>query len=184
MALVVRNKSGNDFQSKFHKEVDPKYELNASQNRIHGNSNGKVLWCGCSKSQIENTDGSDKGGWISVYRNLAIHLFEIRMANYILMGNNNTESISRARNYHSNSTDSREIHLPAQTGISCWWQREVICTVGQLHKIHKWGHLQLISSRMKSLMPRFSRKTPDKAVVLKKKEISTLISAWKVGKWR
>lgn len=37
MALVVRNKSGNDFQSKFHKEIDPKYELNASQNRMHGN---------------------------------------------------------------------------------------------------------------------------------------------------
>ena len=37
---------------------------------------------------------------------------------------------------------------------------------------------------MKSLMPRFSRKTPDKAVVLKKKEMSALNSAWKVGKWR
>ncbi len=34
------------------------------------------------------------------------------------------------------------------------------------------------------MMPRFSRKTPDEAVVLNKKEISALSSPWKVGKWR
>ena len=37
---------------------------------------------------------------------------------------------------------------------------------------------------MKSLMPRFSRKTPEEAVVLNRKEISALSSPWKVGKWR
>ena len=33
-------------------------------------------------------------------------------------------------------------------------------------------------------MPRFSRNTPDEAVVLNRKEISALSSPWKVGKWR
>lgn len=33
-------------------------------------------------------------------------------------------------------------------------------------------------------MPRFSRKMPDKAVVLKKKEISALNSTGKAEKWR
>lgn len=37
---------------------------------------------------------------------------------------------------------------------------------------------------MKSLMPRFSRKTPEEAVVLNRKEMSALSSPWKVGKWR
>ena len=37
---------------------------------------------------------------------------------------------------------------------------------------------------MKSLMPRFSRNTPEEAVVLNRKEMSALSSPWKVGKWR
>lgn len=37
---------------------------------------------------------------------------------------------------------------------------------------------------MKSLMPKFSRKTPEDEVVLKKKEMSALSSPWNVGKWR
>lgn len=43
---------------------------------------------------------------------------------------------------------------------------------------------QLSSIRMKSLIPKFSRKTPEDEVVLKKKEMSALSSPWKVGKWR
>lgn len=42
--------------------------------------------------------------------------------------------------------------------------------------------LQLSSSRMKSLRPRFSRKTPEGALVLKKREISEESSACSVGK--
>ena len=38
--------------------------------------------------------------------------------------------------------------------------------------------------RMKSLMPRFSRNTPEEAVVLNRKEMSALSSARNVGKWR
>ena len=45
-------------------------------------------------------------------------------------------------------------------------------------------HLQLSSIRMKSLMPKFSRNTPEEAVVLNMNETSALSSAWKVGKWR
>lgn len=37
---------------------------------------------------------------------------------------------------------------------------------------------------MKSLMPRFSRKTPEAAVVLNRKEMSALSSPWNVGKCR
>lgn len=37
---------------------------------------------------------------------------------------------------------------------------------------------------MKSLIPRFSKNTPDEAVVLKKNDTSALSSPWKVGKWR
>ena len=37
---------------------------------------------------------------------------------------------------------------------------------------------------MKSLMPRFSRKTPEDEVVLNRKETSALSSPWNVGKWR
>jgi len=37
---------------------------------------------------------------------------------------------------------------------------------------------------MKSVIPRFSKNTPDEAVVLKKKDTSALSSPWKVGKWR
>lgn len=48
----------------------------------------------------------------------------------------------------------------------------------------KGFYLQLSSIRMKSLMPRFSRKTPDEEVVLKRKEMSALSSPWNVGKWR
>ena len=44
------------------------------------------------------------------------------------------------------------------------------------------SHLQLSSIRMKSLMPRFSRKTPEEDGVLKRKEMSAFSSPWKVGK--
>lgn len=37
---------------------------------------------------------------------------------------------------------------------------------------------------MKSLMPKFSRKTPEDEVVLNRKEMSALSSPWNVGKWR
>lgn len=37
---------------------------------------------------------------------------------------------------------------------------------------------------MKSLMPRFSRNTPEDEVVLKRNEMSALSSPWNVGKWR
>lgn len=42
--------------------------------------------------------------------------------------------------------------------------------------------LQLSSIRMKSLMPKFSRKTPENEVVLNRNEMSALSSPWKVGK--
>lgn len=45
-------------------------------------------------------------------------------------------------------------------------------------------YLQLSSIRMKSLMPKFSRKTPEDEVVLKRKEMSALSSPWNVGKCR
>jgi hypothetical protein len=37
---------------------------------------------------------------------------------------------------------------------------------------------------MKSAVPRFSRRTPEEAVVLKYREMSALSSAWNLGKWR
>lgn len=46
------------------------------------------------------------------------------------------------------------------------------------------SYSQLSSIRMKSLIPRFSRNTPEEAVVLNRKEMSALSSPWKVGKWR
>lgn len=46
------------------------------------------------------------------------------------------------------------------------------------------GDLQRSSIRMKSVIPRFSKNTPEEAVVLKKKDTSALSSPWKVGKWR
>lgn len=43
-------------------------------------------------------------------------------------------------------------------------------------------YLQTNSILMKSFTPRFSKKTPDELVVLKKNEMSMLKSVWKVGK--
>lgn len=40
------------------------------------------------------------------------------------------------------------------------------------------------SSLMKSVIPRFSKNTPEEAVVLKKKDTSALSSPRNVGKWR
>ena len=40
------------------------------------------------------------------------------------------------------------------------------------------------SSLMKSVIPRFSKNTPEEAVVLKKKDTSALSSPWNVGKRR
>lgn len=53
-------------------------------------------------------------------------------------------------------------------------------------KSHRKADLysQLSSIRMKSLIPRFSRNTPEEAVVLNRKEMSALSSPWKVGKCR
>lgn len=45
-------------------------------------------------------------------------------------------------------------------------------------------NLQSSSILMKSLIPRFSKNTPEEAVVLKKSDTSALSSPWKVGKWR
>lgn len=45
-------------------------------------------------------------------------------------------------------------------------------------------YLHLSSIRMKSLMPRFSTKTPEEEVVLNRNEMSAFSSPWKVGKWR
>lgn len=44
------------------------------------------------------------------------------------------------------------------------------------------GHSQRSSRLMKSVIPRFSKNTPDEALVLKKKDTSALSSACKVGK--
>lgn len=44
------------------------------------------------------------------------------------------------------------------------------------------GNLQRSSRLMKSVIPRFSKNTPDEALVLKKKDTSALSSACKVGK--
>lgn len=44
------------------------------------------------------------------------------------------------------------------------------------------GHSQRSSKLMKSVIPRFSKNTPDEALILKKKDTSALSSACKVGK--
>lgn len=44
------------------------------------------------------------------------------------------------------------------------------------------GNLQRSSRLMKSVIPRFSKNTPDEALVLKKKDTSALSSACRVGK--
>ena len=46
------------------------------------------------------------------------------------------------------------------------------------------GNSPRSSSLMKSVIPRFSTNTPEKAVVLKKKDTSALSSPRNVGKWR
>lgn len=78
--------------------------------------------------------------------------------------------------------------LPAELNLSFpGWSFLSLChTKGKsrLDISPRGFYLQLSSIRMKSLMPRFSRKTPEDEVVLNRKEMSALSSPWKVGKWR
>lgn len=86
----------------------------------------------------------------------------------------------QARSSHPAEFSSDET---SQRDSSCSGYTRILAQSGLDVQAERF-YLQLSSIRMKSLMPKFSRKTPEDEVVLKRKEMSALSSPWNVGKWR